>query len=188
MRLKDGMMRTITKTVNIYTYSELSESSRERVRQRFAEWDGYVWSDDAFASIKALAAHFNTKVADWSVDWFDSSYSRMRFETPYDELTRDEIGGLLAELGTYDPDTLKGHGECKLTGYGTDEDAIDGFRIAFMGGESDLNKLLQAAFRSWLAACQADCADYYSDERFAELCDINEWEFNESGDIIKGDK
>jgi hypothetical protein len=98
-----------------------------------------------------------------------------------DDMSSEEISERLASLGTYDPETLKGHGDCVLTGYVHDENAIDGFRIAFNAGETDLNKLMEAAFRSWLAACQADYADQQSEEQFGETCEANEYEFTEDG-------
>lgn len=108
----------------------------------------------------------------------------------WDTSAAPEVGGetrrLLKQLGTYDPVTLKGHGECKLTGYCGDESAIDGFREAFFGGERDLNALMQAAFDTWLAAAQADCADQYTDEQFSENCEANDYWFYADGRMYSG--
>ena len=63
-----------------------------------------------------------------------------------------EIRVMLKKLGTYNRRTLKGNGNCVLTGVCYDEDCIDGFRFAFIRKwvERDINALLQAAFDSFL--------------------------------------
>lgn len=134
------------------------------------------------SSLNTLAYHFGGVVSDYSIDWFGGSHSYAKFRMP--ELDKAEIAARLAELGSYNPETLKGDGECKLTGFCADDDAIDGFRIAFAEGEADLEKLMQAAFDSWLKAAQADCEDQYSDEQFGETCDANEYEFYENGNRL----
>lgn len=174
-----------TKTVNIYKFSELSEKAKQRVKDEFAANDGYVLSDEAMASINALAEAFGGKMCDYQIDWFGGSYSSAKFKMPCD-WSKADIRKKLMELGTYNKRTLKGHGECKLTGYCMDENAIDGFRIAFVRKKvTDLEELMDAAFDSWLKAAQADCEDYYSDEQFSEMCNANEYEFYEDGRIAR---
>jgi hypothetical protein len=173
-------MRTYQATA--YTFDELSDEARERVKQRHGEVWGYSWADEAIASLKAFAKAFDARVSDYSVDWFNCSYSSARFDAP--EMSRREIGRRLRALGGYDKKTLKGHGDCKLTGYWTDEDALDGMRKAYFAGESDLCELLQEGFSSWLKAAQADAEDQYSNERFAEFCEANGYEFDEKGRSI----
>jgi hypothetical protein len=55
-----------------------------------------------------------------------------------------------------------------LTGYCADENAIDGFRKAWHAGERDLEKLMDAAFDSWLADAQADAQWQMKDEQVDE--------------------
>lgn len=133
-------------------------------------------------SIKALAEHFDGKMKDWEIDFFDSSYSSVKFDMP-DDMPKSEVKARLLKLGSYNKRTKKGNGDCVLTGVCHDEDAIDGLRIAFYEGETDLNTLMQAAFRTWLKACHADCKDQYTDETFSETSDANEWQYFENGKI-----
>lgn len=170
-----------TRTIKVYDYSELSDSAKENARQQQAAAIGYSWASEAMESIQGLARHFGGQMDDWEIDWFNCSQSFAHFDMP--EMDREEIAALLGELGTYNPETLKGNGDCKLTGYCLDEDAIDGFRAAFMAGESDLRKLMDAAFDTWLKAAQADCEGEYSDEQFAENCEANGYGFYENGEL-----
>ncbi len=170
-----------TKTYNVYTFAELSESAKQRAKDQFAESVGFNWGDDYLASLKALAEHFNGKLSDYQIDWFAGSYSSADFDMP--EMGAAEIAAKLAALGSFDPETLKGHGDCKLTGFCGDEGAIDGFRKAYHGGERDLSKLMQAAFAEWLKEAQSDCEGQFTDETFGETADANDWTFTESGEI-----
>lgn len=171
-------MRTIE--TKVFEFGELSDAAKEKARDWYREGLEYGWADDAMASIKALADHFNGKMKDWAIDWFDNSPSSARFAMP--EMEPDEIESKLAQLGTFDPVTLRGHGECKLTGYCADENAIDGFRKAWNAGERDLEKLMDAAFDSWLKDAQADCAYQMSNEAVDESIQCNGYTFTEEGE------
>ncbi len=181
-----------TKTYSVYTFAELSADAKQRAKDKHAALFGFSWSDDYLASLKALAEHFGGKLSDFQIDWFNGSYSSASFEMPDDDLAslgedaeevERSIAAKLAELGAFNPETLKGLGDCKLTGFCGDESAIDGFRIAWHGGERDLSKLMQSAFRAWLDDAQADCAGQYEDDTFAEYCEANGYEFTEEGRI-----
>lgn len=170
-----------TKTISVYEFSELSDTAKQRAKDDFAASDGYCWSDDMLESITKLAEHFDGKVKDYNLDWFDSSPSSMDFNMP--DMEPGEIESRLGQLGTFDAKTLRGNGDCKLTGYCGDEDAIDGFRQAWHKGERDLTALMDAAFGTWIKAAQADCKSHYSDEQFTEFCQANDYEFYEDGEI-----
>lgn len=170
-------MKTVE--VKVYEFKELNEKAKEKAKQDHAALFGYAWQDEALASLKAMAEAFGAKLRDYEVDFFNSSHSGAKFDSP--NFSRREIKKILDGLGSYDPKTLQGHGDCKLTGFCMDEDALDGFRRAFEGGESDLDTLLQAGFDSWLKSAQADCEGQYGDEQFAEHCEANEYWFTENG-------
>jgi hypothetical protein len=171
-------MRTIP--ITIYRFDELpSDKAKQRAVDDYAALFGYTWADEAIASLRKLAEHFHGKLKDYSIDFFKCSYSDATFDMP--DLEPDEIGHLLARLGGFNPETQRGLGDCVLTGYCADENAIDGFRKAFHEGERDLNKLMASAFASWLEDAQADCADFYSFEQFAEHSDANDYEYTASG-------
>lgn len=178
-------MRQIT--VNIYRYKELSDKAKEQARLYYGSLEGYIHANEAFASIEALAKHFGGEMCDFNVDFFDCSYSWMHFAMPH-EYEPGELLRLVKKLGKYNPETLRGVGECVLTGWRWDEDAIDGLRKAFMEGERDIQKLMQAAFKTWVKSCQDDCDHFYSDidGDFADHCEANGFEFTEDGKFYYG--
>jgi hypothetical protein len=167
----------------VYRYAELSEKAKARALGDY-QYDAEYWGqDEALKSLQALAKAFGGKLADWSID-FTGAYlppSSARFDMP--EMDRDEIANILGTLGATDPETGKGLGDCKLTGYFIDESALDGFRLAFARGELDPEKLMQAAFDSWLEDCIADYESQLSEDVFSETADVNEWEFYADGSV-----
>lgn len=177
-------MRTIS--IPILKFEELSRKAKDKAKYEYQSSEGYLYADDALASLDALAERFDGEIKDWSIDWFNTSHSNIEFDMP--ELEDEEVLRRLNELGSYDKKTLKGHGDCVLTGYCADESAIDGFRQSFHAGERNLNSLMQAAFKTWLADAQSDCEAFYEDNTFAEHCDANNYEFYETGKMYLGKK
>lgn len=171
-----------------YRFSELSPKAKDYARYKYMEMWGYSRSDEYLASLKALAEHFDGRLEDYSITWDNSGYSSAKFSMPKD-MKVAEIRRRLKLLGSFNRKTLAGHGDCKLTGWCYDESAIDGFRWAFIReGERDLNRLMQAAFKTWLKAAHADNEYDFSDEGFGETADANEWEFDDTGRILSREK
>ncbi len=182
-----------TKTYQVYQFDELNDKAKQKAKDDYAAIWGFCWADEYKDSLKALAEHFGGKLADWQIDWFNGSYSSAKFAMPDEGFAYEEgenaqteearNAAKLAELGAFDPVTLKGTGACKLTGFCADESAIDGFRAAWHKGERNLDKLMQAAFVEWLKDGQADCTGFYEDAQFSEHCEVNELEFTDDGAI-----
>ncbi len=172
-------MRTIE--VAIRKYAELPADLQEKAYAKYGP-DEYHWADEALSSIKALAKYFDGELRDYQIDWLTPGHSSLTFSMP--EMTQKEIKAKLGELGSYNRKTGKGHGECKLTGVCFDENAIDGFRLAWRAGERDLTELMRQAGEEWLSACMHDYEYQLSEESFRESCEANEWEFDEDGNMV----
>ena len=171
-----------------YQFNELSPSAKEKAKYDHKANVGFSSDEEYLESLQVFAEEFNARLYDYVIDWFGGTHSWANFigrrseELP--ELTREEIAARLEKLGAYDPETLRGTGECKLTGCVSDESALDGFRKAFFAGETGLKTLLEAGFRSWLEDAQNEAEGQYEDENFAEHCEINDYEFNEKGELL----
>ena len=176
-------MREVTKTFKILKYDELSDEAKQAIRDRWQAADGYTFATEAMESLNTLAMYFGGKVKDYQIDFFDAYCpSWCIFEMP--ERDAEDIAELLEELGTYNPETLHGLGDCVLTGVCCDEWLIDGFREAWHTGQRNLNHLMSKAFDNWLKMCQEDCEYSYSDECMSETCEANYYEFYEDGTIF----
>ncbi len=175
-----------TRTINIYEFKELSPEAKHRAVYNDQANGDWFRADEYMASMRALAVHFDGRVKDWSIDWSNSSGpSSMEFNMPED-MTRGEILKRLRALGGFNRRTLMGHGECKLTGVCTDESAIDGFRLAFYRDkQTDLNALMQAAFKTWIKASWADWEyDWDIEKGYAETAEANDWRYYENGRMV----
>lgn len=148
-----------------YRFADLAPDVKEDVKRRYQ-----VNSDKAIDVLKALAKHFNGKLKNYSIDWFNNTYSDASFNMPVMEA--DEIERRTDQM---DPDALS------LTGWHLDYNPIKAIKEAFRSHSPDLDKLMQIGFRALLKAAQDDCADFYSDEQFGEHCDANEMWFNADG-------
>lgn len=182
------MPRTVTKTETQYRFHELSPEAKIAVRYT-AAFSEYHHDSDAMRSLEAFAEHFGSRLANWSIDWSNSSYSSAEFSAA--ELTVAELSERFSRLGEFNPETLQGVGECKLTGYCYDEDCIDGARAWFMSQPEpadaseplDLAPMFEAGFRRWLAAVHEDYEYQQSDEALAETCEANDYWFTEGGKL-----
>lgn len=173
-------MTTKTITYTVFKFSELSDKAKDRALSDYLSAFGYDNEKDAMDSLKAGIEAFGCSLKDWEISWDQTSHSSIKLNCP--EMERVEIAKILDSLGSYNLDTLKGNGDCKLTGYCMDESFLDGVRIAFHHGERDLEKLMQEGFSSWLKDCQSDFQ--YQCENFNETCEANEWVFLENGKLI----
>ena len=172
---------------NVYTFAELSESAKQKALENNARESEYFWGDDAINSLKKFAEHFNSELKNWSIDWVDQYRNEVFFNVPtfMQELTEHELKEYIESMGSYNKETLKGDGECKFTGFCMDEDAAYGARIDFYkNGETDVKELLYSGYCSLIAACKKDYEYQLSKEGFSEMCELNEYEFTENGEMF----
>lgn len=175
-------MQTVTKTYNVYSFDELSEKAKQKAINDYMNDESYFWGNDAIKSIEALAYKFNAQLKDYSIDWLVKCRSSWSFDVPYD-MDEDELKRIINSLGEYNKETLKGLGECVLTGTCFDEDAIDGLRKAYFKGERDINELLMSAMNSLYDACQYDYEQQWTEEYFSEFAEANGYQFLENGEL-----
>lgn len=173
-------------TINLYSFEELSKEAKEKARENFNNRTEYFWSNDCIKSLEKLAEHFNCKLIDYNIDWSNSNYSNAKFDCENIEFTEKELKQLVLSLGSYNKKTLKGNGDCVLTGVCFDEDGADGVRKAYFSGERNLNELLQSGFSSLLKAGQNDFEYQQSEESFIETCEANEYTFEADGTMNNG--
>lgn len=155
------MAKQRTRTDTIYQWNELSDDAKDNARNRYFACE-YNWGDEALDSLKALAKHFATRLADYSIYWDDCSHSYAKFTDC--ELSLSKALKLLGELGEYNPDTFRGLGECKLTGVCFDEPAIDGARKYLLSDPEPQ--------RLWLNEYTCpDCGEHWENEYDCQVDD-----------------
>jgi hypothetical protein len=172
-----------THTIKIYKFDELSEEAKEKAMEDIAITQEYFWQDSAIESLKRMAEHFGAKLASYDIDFSNSVQHGGATWENVEFIEEQEIEERLLKLGTFNAETLKGDGDCKLTGYCADEDAIDGFRKAWFDGERDLIVLLKEAYKTWFKSCVSDYRQQLSKEGITEFFEANDgYEFTEDGE------
>ena len=175
-------MRTIE--VKVFTFDELSDKAKQNAIETWSGGQEYFWGDEAIESLKQFVDHFNGNLSNWNIDFLDPYRNEYKLDLPKG-MEDEEILNLILSLGSYNKDTLKGDGECKLSGYCMDESLGDGIRESwFNDGERDLRELVMAGINQWEIDVRKDCEYQCSEEYFAECCEANEYEFTEDGELI----
>ena len=173
------------KTITVYKYSELSDKAKETAMYNFQQHEGYPWGDDALESLKKGIEHFGCSLSDYSIDWLEPYRNSVSIAYPHQDVEEKDLKEMIFGMGSYNPDTLKGLGDCVFTGYCADEGFADGVREAYIRNHKrNLKELLLAGVAEWEIACRKDAEWQMSEEAFIENADTNEWEFHEDGSMV----
>lgn len=154
--------------ISIYSYSELSDKAKEKVKENWRQWDLYHWHEESKQSIEAFCAYFNAKLTHYEIGAY----------YPYSYKTN-------AENENFRGFSLKDFENQKdLTGYHLDDLMKQTF-IEFYKINGDVkgayNSAIEAGFKAW----RDDIEYAYSDEAIEEDILNNDIEFLEDGTISK---
>ncbi|MDD4354225.1 MAG: hypothetical protein PHN56_07275 [Candidatus Nanoarchaeia archaeon] len=176
-------MKTIE--VKLYSFDELSEEAKEKALSKWAYSENYFWGDDAIKSIEKFMEHFNCSFDNYEIDWCEKYRNSFKITIPeyMENISEDELKEYILSMGSFNPNTLNGHGDCKFTGYCADEDVADGARKAFFAGERNLHDILYAGYESWYTSVNADYEYQQTIEFYADHCEMNDYYFTENGEM-----
>ena len=141
--------------------------------------------------LKAFEEHMNVKFLQWEIDPTDSvPVNTVQVNVPWyfeDEEDEENIASLrnaIESLGSYDSVTLKGYGDCVLTGVCYDEDMADGARYAFYhDGERDRKTVAMNAFHFLEAAIHNEYRECVTEEYASEFAEMNGYQFTQDGEL-----
>jgi hypothetical protein len=157
------------KKIKVFSYEELSDSSKERARAKFLEGADFPWWSDSESSIRAFVDYFGVGDLDFSIGAFCPSYITAKAQNSH-------FKGLklkhFKELATK---------ECK-TGYCVEADLWQNFADEWERTSSPL-LAFQSALDKACWSIQSDMEYHQSDEYAAETIELNEYLFTEDGDF-----
>jgi hypothetical protein len=156
------------KKIKVFSYGELSDSSKVRAKANFLEHDEYPYFSDAMASITAFVEHFHGRILDYSIGGeVYRSYVKTTLDHSFfrgnklKDIDRDYMPtGYCLDCTLW----ITMHDEWKKTG-----DAFYAF---------------QQAIEAALCDVAGDVEYHYSDEYVNEMMEINEYQFTENGESI----
>jgi len=156
------------KNVKVYSFDELSDSSKGQVLAHFGERVDYPYFSEAIDSIKAFVEHFHGRILDYSIGGeVYRSYVKTTLEPSYFR------GVKLKDIDpTYNP-----------TGYCLDFSLWVTMQEEFKR-TGDAFYAHQQAIESALAEVASDVEYQYSAEAITEMIEANNYEFTEDGEII----
>lgn len=191
-----------TETINIYKFNELPDDIKQRARDKWRDMysTDIHWQAEIFESLKTLFDTANIRMLDYQLG-LQRSFIKHDLDSNVAELSGARAlawleNNLFCKLRVTRAQYLKNRKDnfrygyrigkikdCPLTGYCADDDFIDDLLNNVKSGNT-----LGDSFR-WLAdkyesILQGEYDYQNSDEYIDEHLEANEYEFDESGDLV----
>ena len=181
-------MKTITQDITLYQFDELSDRAKDNAIESMGANDMEHERFEIRKTIQAFEEHMNVTL-DWEIDYTDSMPTKpTRASVPWyledadDPENIESLKDAVESLGSYDPETLKGYGDCVLTGVIYDEEIADGARYAFYReGSTDRAYVAKRGMDFLEKTIHQEYAYKSSYEHASELADANDYWFTENG-------
>ena len=202
-------MREIT--VKIYKFSELSEKAQRRAWECGPDFSG-DYNSEFRETLKKFENIFDISVYRWSVNDYDYDFSyittgrateapegdalrlaRYIWNNYAEYITRGKYYGKLVYRENQPPRHVKRYskatfeiGNCPLTGVFCDCDILEPVVncLHYKSFFDSYTDLIDACLDSFFDTWRMDIAYHASFEHFAEMCEINDYEFYETGEMI----
>lgn len=157
------------KTINTYSFSELSESTKSRaLDDHRSKGFEYSWREESHESLNAFCNLFGVSVTDWSIGTWGQSYIKTDAENAHFRGWNKAKVNAIPEF---------------LTGYCLDCAFIEAFKKEFDRTGNALgafNDAIDAGLSDWIK----DIEWQESDEYIADHMEANEYQFLENGRMI----
>ena len=170
-------------TIEIYTFNELSEQTKAKVRDNFRNGgDLWAWGEDYWQSAREFS-----RISPIDIREADYTYARVEARwTGEDSIA--ELSGLrawkwLLNNGWFAWAEKNAQGDCTMTGFNGDCPFADAF-IEYKNNPLKTPSVLQVfreAAQSWVYEAQRDMEHAYTNEAIDDLIECNEYEFYSNG-------
>ena len=199
-----------TETIKIYKYHELSDDAKRRAWENGPDFSG-DYSDEYRATLEAFERVFDVSVYRWEVNDYSHDYSyiaagraveapegdplrlaRFVWNNYADDISRPRyystrgawIDGKFHYKSRHSRVTFE-MDNCPLTGNWIDNEILQPILgcLHYKRFFSSFDDLVDACLENFFRACSADIEYHASQEHFEVMCEINEYEFTESGEV-----
>ena len=181
------------KTVEIYSYSELSDEAKGNAYQNWLNKDREFFYGDYMETIHKGLGHFGFDLTDWSFECWKASNAYIKITSSHDEEIEELSGHDLANyLVTHFSDiwnkygkkyvNLFNDGDCPLTGMCYDNSFIQ-IVNDFIKNPTNITflELMEKATMELLSDMQNDYEYCESKEYFEQEAESNEYQYFENG-------
>lgn len=189
-------MRTINKTVELYSFKELSPKGQAKAIQNYQESQEWFGGDECTSSLKAFCDRVGIKLRNWSLGY--RSDIRWEFDAPnqfgWNErcLPLDHMKGirlwkwLMNDNWTFSAEEIleASRGSCPLTGTWSDCSLFDAFArfIEKPDNSTTFDDLLQETKSDFESACDQDYEYCFSEGAAREMLENSGDEFTADGE------
>ena len=198
-----------TKTINVYSFNELSEEAKQNALQDFCNTGQYFWADENAESLREFANVFPVNVINWqyggggkyishsltceeSIEnlsgprlrtYLLNNYYSVLFERkPYGKYFKSDSGVWKYPKRS---NIFYIQTSCPFTGYCMDESLLQPIRdFINKPDNSTFSDLIDECLNNWLNDCESDYDYFFSLEYYSEHCEANNYEFDECGNMI----
>jgi hypothetical protein len=196
-----------TKTINIYSFNELSNEAKDHAIQQYRESNTEIfWADETIESLKGLFKNCScVSLKDWSLgesnSWIRVSFTNDEVEElsgkramawvenhllsniriPCNSFALNGTRKKLAQYGSYyHAGMIK---PCPFTGYCADDDFLDDLIKEIKSG-TDLKTAFEGLATVYQKIINNEIEYQNSEEYITERFEANEYEFDEEGNRI----
>lgn len=186
-------MKTITKTINVYEFSELSDKAKQKAIYDFYQDVDFAWVDENNDTLKRFCDVFDCRIKRDGLqlrkDNTVSDMSGIRLlkylhNNYYNDLFKPKYLGHVKNKAKYSK--CQRDTSCVLTGYYMDEDMLQPI-YDFMK-KSDENTtfqdLIDRCLDAFNRAVEQDAEYQQSEEYFEDMCEANGYTFDVNGKMI----
>jgi hypothetical protein len=188
-----------TKTIEVYSYDELSPKAQQYAREEWISTEQYPWGSENEAVLTEFARIFPVRITDWAYGEYNS---HANFELMEDRDIRELSGIRLLKYlwnnyrkhlytGKYYP----GHNIGRTSKIILEENTLTGYYIGheilspifeFMSkpDKRTFEDLLQECLDAWVYACGRDVEYHFSNESTENNIRLNDYEFDENGVML----
>jgi len=154
-----------TKTIELYTFEELSEKAKETARNWWRDGLDFAWGEESLDSIRAFCTEFGAQLTDWNIGP----------HSPLDYTVKAENQNFRGrKLKEFNRDAMP-------TGYCLDCDLYQTFYDEFKrtgSAKKAFEEVIEAGFKAWRTDMESQLEDEYIDDCLV----ANEYEFTKEGE------
>lgn len=201
-------MNTYSGTLTTFAFSELSEKAKEKAHENYVYSDSFWFYDNELrATLDRFCEIFNVKMKSWEYDAYNyyydfdvmisdkqselcdirlskfisNNYSQYLFKGKYYWKTFKSSSGKVYTKSRRSKSNFESC--CPLTGVCWDEDILAPIHecLDYKHYFQSYKDLIDSCLDSFFHAAMEEYKYQQSIEFFAEMCDANDWEFDENG-------
>ena len=192
-------MKTVSKTINVYSFSELSPQAQQRAIQHRQESEEWLGGDECLSSLKSFCERVGISLRNYqlgdrsNVKWSFDADSQFDWDRYHDATHMKGVRlwkWFQNNHWTFSAEEIReaAKGSCPLTGVWSDCPLFDAFArfLDKPDRRTTFEDLLQEAKSDFESVCDKEYEYCFSEEAARESLENSDDEFTEDGEVFLG--